>query len=69
MIAWGWWRRRDVVIDTLIVPPVIRFPAADEALPARTLKRREAAAAIRRRAGAVETGAPVAKVLTMAKAK
>lgn len=71
MIAWGWWRRDtgDPVIDGLIKPPVRKYAGADEALAHKTAQRRAAAEAIRRRAGAVETGAAVSKVLTMARAK
>jgi hypothetical protein len=63
------WRRPtgDAVIDTLIKPPVYRYETADESLARKTQQRRDAAASIRRRAGAVETGAAVSKVLTMAK--
>jgi hypothetical protein len=66
MGLFGRWHTGDALIDTLIVPPTYRFTKADESLPARTAKRREAAASIRHRASAVETGAVVAKVLTMA---
>jgi hypothetical protein len=61
------WHKGDALIDTLIVPPTYRFEKADEALAAKTQKRRDAAEAIRQRASAVETGAAVAKVLTMAR--
>jgi len=57
----------DPVIDTLIVPPVLKYAGADEALRHRTQQRRAAAEAIRRRADAVESGVAVSKVLTMAK--
>jgi hypothetical protein len=57
------------VIDGLIKPPVRKYAGADEALAHKTAQRRAAAEAIRRRAGAVETGAAVSKVLTMARAK
>jgi len=57
----------DPLIDTLIKPPVPKYAGADEALRTRTQRRRAAAESIRRRADAVETGAAVSKVLTMAK--
>jgi len=62
----GHWHKGDALIDTLIVPPVYRFAGADEALARKTQQRRDAAATIRQRASAVETGASVPKVLTMA---
>jgi len=62
-----WRDTTDPLIDTLIVPPRIRYEGADEQLAAKTLRRREAAEAIRRRADAVASGAAVYKVLTMAK--
>jgi hypothetical protein len=68
MIRWPWPRDRgDALIDTLIKPPVPTYAGADEALARKTQTRRAAADAIRRRAGAVETGAAVSKVLTMAR--
>jgi hypothetical protein len=65
MGLFGRWHKGDALIDTLIVPPTYRFEKADEALAQKTQQRRAAAASIRHRASAVETGAPVAKVLTM----
>jgi hypothetical protein len=65
MIRWLWQRRTDALIDTLIVPPVRKYAGADEALAHKTAQRRAAADSIRRRAGAVETGAAVSKVLAM----
>jgi hypothetical protein len=55
------------LIDTLIVPPIVRFEKADESLPVKMKTRREAAERIRQRASAVETGAAVSRVLTMAR--
>jgi hypothetical protein len=63
----GRWHKGDALIDTLIVPPVLRYAGADEALAQKTKQRRETAASIRQRASAVEAGATVPKVLTMAK--
>jgi hypothetical protein len=67
MGLFGRWHKGDALIDTLIVPPVVRFAKADEALPLKMKTRRDAAERIRQRASAVETGAAVSKVLTMAK--
>jgi hypothetical protein len=66
MPLFGRWHTGDALIDTLIVPPVVRFEKADESLPVKMKTRRDAAERIRQRASAVETGAAVAKVLTMA---
>jgi hypothetical protein len=63
----GRWHKGDALIDTLIVPPRVRYDRADETLPVKMKTRREAAERIRQRASAVETGAAVSKVLTMAK--
>jgi hypothetical protein len=63
----GHWHKGDALIDTLIVPPTYRFTKADEALPVKMKTRRDAAERIRQRASAVETGAAVSKVLTMAR--
>ena len=41
------WRRRDRLIDTLIVPPVVKYTGTDEALAARTRVRREQAEQVR----------------------
>lgn len=49
----------------IIKPPVYRFTGSDEALAARTRKRREIADAIRHRAGQVESGAKSADVLRL----
>ena len=61
------WHKGDALIDTLIVAPVQKYAGADEGLAQKTRRRREAAEVIRQRASAVETGAAVSKVLTMAK--
>jgi hypothetical protein len=37
------WHKGDALIDTLIVPPVVRFAKADEALPLKMKTRRDAA--------------------------
>jgi hypothetical protein len=63
----GRWHKGDALIDTLIVPPTYRFEKADESLPVKMKTRREAAERIRQRASAVETGAAVSRVLTMAR--
>jgi hypothetical protein len=55
----------DPVIDTLIKPPVPKYAGADEALSARTAARRAAAASLRQRAVAVESGVRVGQVLKM----
>jgi hypothetical protein len=62
----GRWHKGDALIDTLIVPPVYRFAGADEALARQAQQRRDAAASMRHRAAAVETGAPTATVLRLA---
>lgn len=49
------WRRRDRLIDTLIVPPVVKFTGTDEALAARTKVRREQAEKVRTEAAQIET--------------
>jgi hypothetical protein len=68
VIRWPWRRPEgDAVIDTLIKPPVLRYAGADEGLAAKTMRRRAAADAMRRRADAVATGAAVSKVLAMTK--
>jgi hypothetical protein len=61
------WHKGDALIDTLIVPPRVRYDRADESLPVKMKTRRDAAERIRQRASAVETGAAVSKVLTMAR--
>jgi hypothetical protein len=63
----GRWHTGDALIDTLIVPPRVRWDRADETLPVKMKTRRDAAERIRQRASAVETGAAVSKVLTMAR--
>jgi hypothetical protein len=63
----GRWHKGDALIDTLIGRPVVRFATADESLPVKMKTRRDAAERIRQRASAVETGAAVSKVLTMAR--
>jgi hypothetical protein len=63
----GRWHKGDALIDTLIVPPTYRYHGADESLPVKMKTRRDAAERIRQRASAVETGAAVSKVLTMAR--
>ncbi len=67
MPLFGRWHAGDALIDTLIVPPTYRFEKADETLPVKMKTRRDAAERIRQRASAVETGAAVSKVLTMAR--
>jgi hypothetical protein len=67
MGLFGRWHKGDALIDTLIVPPTYRFEKADESLPVKMKTRREAAERIRQRASAVETGAAVSRVLTMAR--
>jgi hypothetical protein len=67
MPLFGRWHTGDALIDTLIVPPTYRFEKADETLPVKMKTRRDAAERIRQRASAVETGAAVSKVLTMAR--
>jgi hypothetical protein len=67
MGLFGRWHTGDALIDTLIVPPIVRFEKADESLPVKMKTRREAAERIRQRASAVETGAAVSRVLTMAR--
>ena len=67
MGLFGRWHKGDALIDRLIVPPVLRYAGADEGLAEKTKQRREAAESIRQRAAAVETGAAVSKVLTMAR--
>jgi hypothetical protein len=67
MPLFGRWHKGDALIDTLIVPPTYRFEKADESLPVKMKTRREAAERIRQRASAVETGAAVSRVLTMAR--
>ena len=49
------WRRRDRLIDTLIVPPVVKYTGTDEALAARTKVRREQAEKVRTEAAQIET--------------
>ena len=49
------WRRRDRLIDTLIVPPVVKYTGTDEALAARTRVRREQAEKVRTEAAQIET--------------
>ncbi len=66
MGLFGTWHKGDALIDTLIVPPVPKYAGADEALARKAQQRRDAAASIRQRASAVEAGATVPKVLTMA---
>jgi hypothetical protein len=67
MGLFGRWHKGDALIDTLIKRPTYRYHGADEALPVKMKTRRDAAERIRQRASAVETGAAVAKVLTMAR--
>lgn len=66
MGLFGRWHKGDALIDTLIVPPVLKYAGADEMLAQKTRQRRSAAESIRQRAAAVETGAAVAKVLALA---
>ena len=66
MPLFGRWHKGDALIESLIKRPTYRFEKADEALPLKMKTRRAAAASIRQRAAAVEAGAAVATVLTMA---
>jgi hypothetical protein len=61
------WAARQIDEQLDIKPPVYRYPVADEALAARTRKRREAADAIHTRAHKVESGTKVADVLKLVK--
>lgn len=61
-------RERYGVTDDLVIPaPIVKFAGFDPTVRERTMKRRQAADDIRKRAAHVETGAPVAKVLEMAR--
>lgn len=61
------FRRRVDPIHGLIKTPRQTFTGSDEALQARTAAKRKAADAIRLRAAKVESGAPVADVLKIAR--
>lgn len=67
LVAYLARQAEDDVIDTLIKPVQQRFTGSDEALQARTAKKRQAADSIRRRAAHVESGSQVADVLRMVK--